>query len=1189
MARKPDPSSSEPRRRARKAASLAATAPTLVVGVAASAATLPSLERLFAQGPLPAGVAFVISLRQSDGLDFATVAAALAPHGFAAEAVADGERAQAGRVYVGPLDRLMTLEGEAFRLAPAEQPPGERAAIDSFLISLAAAQQHRAVAVILAGMGSVGAAGVTAVKEQGGLAVAELDANRPGPEHLVDPAFLVDFVLPADQIAGRIATYADHLAGVQPWRDAAAAPPETAGQLARIAGILRSRTGHDFHGYKHNTFLRRVQRRMQVLQIDQVEAYIERLRTAPDEVGHLFQDLLIGVTQFFRDGLEFDLLRREVVPKLVEGRDGGEQIRIWVLGCATGEEAYSIAILMQEQLAKLDRPPLVQIFATDIDGRALTMARSGRYPESIAKDVSPERLARWFSKEGATYAVIKELREMCIFSQHNVVRDAPFSRIDLVSCRNLLIYLTGELQDRVIPLFHFSLKPGGFLFLGPSENVTRQAKLFAPIDRRHRIYRRLDTVNRVLPEFPLATGERGRDLAGRGDLAKPRADTGLGRQAERIADRYAPAYVLIDDQYETLNFSGRTGRFLEPAAGAASLNLLNLVHRDLRVDLRAALHAAATQRTVAKVERLQVGIQGEVRRVDLVVEPVIVPDAPVNFVVLFRDGGPVDGAEGEAVLSAPALRDEHVQRLEGELRLVKERLQAAIEELESTNEELKSSNEEYQSINEEMQSANEELETSKEELQSVNEELHTVNGELAHRVTDLARANSDLKNLLSSTQIATVFLDNDLRIKSFTPAVGDIFHLIDGDLGRPITHIAARIAYPELADDVRKVLRTLAPIEREVADLDLGTRHLVRVLPYRSIDNYIAGAVITFLDVTATVRAQAEAEEAGAQTREILESIADAFYALDGEMRFTYANRRALEDWGKRPEEVLGRRLIDVFPCADQTEAFEAQRRAAREGVPVHVETLSAVLHGWIAISAYPDASGGVSVYFRDISDRKRSEERQKLLMGELQHRVKNILAVVRSIANRTLDTSETLEEFAAHFDGRLRALARTQGVLSRHAEGEIELEEIVREELLSHAVHDDDQIEVSGPPIRLRQKAAEIMALALHELTTNAVKYGALASQAGHIAVTWRTTLTKEGRRLSLQWRESGVPLVDSAPSRTGFGRDLIERGLPYDLGAATLLEFSPGGIRCLIELPIPEDALVVEDADTKEAGRAT
>jgi two-component system CheB/CheR fusion protein len=1144
--------------------------PLVVVGVAAAASTVASLGRLFEGFRGEGEAAYIVGLKQGSGAAPEIAQRLAEQSGLAAALVEDGVHLQAGRVYVCPDGCLMTLEDGHIKAAPAEQPAGERGSIDSLLISLAETHAERAVGIVLAGLGSDGTAGVTALKEHGGLALAERDSEGPdSPLHLADPAGLVDFLLPVEEIPDRVLSYGRHLAAT-----AELADDEEEGRLTKIAAVLRNKTGHDFHGYKRNTFLRRVRRRMQVLQIDDLDAYIEALRGRSDEVEHLFQDLLIGVTEFFRDPTEFHLLEREVVPKLFEGKGAGDQVRVWVLGCATGEEAYSIGILLREHMAGMETVPHVQIFATDIDGRALSMARSGRYPESIASRVSPERLARWFAREGTTYSVVKELREMCIFSQHSVIKDAPFSRIDLISCRNLLIYLTSELQERVIPLFHFALKPSAYLFLGPSENVTRHPKLFSPLNRRHRIFRKLETAARLQPDFPLGSGER---RAGQVPLAmgapfRPRIDAGLGRRAERVAERYAPAYVLVDAQAEVLHFSGRTGRFLEPATGAANLNLFNLVHRDLRTDLRAALHAAGEQQQPVKAEGLRIVSDGEARTMDLVVEPLPgESDASASgFVVLFRDRGPATNDAAASELQ-PA-RDAHLQRIEAELRLTRERLQATIEELESTNEELKSSNEEYQSINEELQSANEELETSKEELQSMNEELQTVNAELAHRLADLSHSNSDLKNLLESTQIATVFLDNDLRIKSFTPSVADIFHLIEADLGRPITHIAGRIAYPELNDDVRKVLRSLTPVEREVSTADGDSRFLVRVLPYRSVDNYIAGTVITFLDVTATVRAEAEAAEAGARTREILESIGDAFYALDGEMRFTYVNRRALELWGRRTEDVIGRPVAEIL--ASDGELLAAQTQAVREGMAVEVETLSVAAERWIAASVYPSSSGGVSVYFRDVSERRRAAERQRLLMGELQHRAKNILAVIRSMANRTLETSANLEDFGAHFEGRLSALARTQAVLTRRVGGQIDLEEIVREELLSHAARDDEQVEIDGPPIQLRESAAEILTLALHELATNAVKYGALAVRTGRLSVKWRVMNTSDGRRLSLFWRESGVALVDPSPSRTGFGRDLIERGLPYDLGATTSLEFAPGGVICVIETPLEDPA---------------
>ncbi|TNC05709.1 PAS domain S-box protein [Methylobacterium terricola] len=1146
----------------------------VVVGIGASGTAIDSLERFLAHVPEMPDVAVVVALQQRQLVDEARQRTILARAATLTPAlVAEEAPVEPGRIYLLPEDRTVTLAQGRFRLGPAAGPDG-RGSLDSFLVSIGADREAGAVAVVLAGTGSDGTLGVTAIKEAGGLTLAEPQGEE-GPSASTAGA-LADHVVPPEQMADRILSYLRHLRRTAlPARDAV---DESASEwLIRIATILRNKTGHDFHGYKQNTFLRRVHRRMQVVQVETVEAYVEHLRTEPDEVQNLFNDLLIGVTQFFRDGREFELLESEVIPRLFAGKGSNDQVRVWVLGCATGEEAYSIGILLREHMATLDAVPQVQIFATDIDGRALASARVGRYTEALARQVRPDRLARWFVKEGATYSVVKELREMCIFSQHNVIKDAPFSRLDLVSCRNLLIYLNGELQNRVIPLFHFALRPGGFLFLGNSENVTRHAKLFSAIDRRYRIFRRLESATRVLPEFPL-TVVADRRLAESGGALRPRAVEGsLARRAEQVAERYAPAYVVVDEAYDVLHFSGRTGRYIDPATGAASLNLLNLVHRDLRLDLRAALLKAGAEHRTVKAERTAMGSDGERRLVTLVVEPVPGTDNPPSFVILFQEGETLE-SDGTEEPTPSFLRDEHVQRLESELRLTRERLQATIEELESTNEELKSSNEEYQSINEELQSANEELETSKEELQSVNEELQTVNGELGHRVNDLGRANSDLKNLLESTQIATVFLDNEFRVKNFTPAVTDIFHLIDSDLGRPITHIAARILYPELPEDVRKVLRTLGTIEREVGNPETGSRYLARVLPYRSIDNFIAGVVITFLDITATARAERALRESQERFRR-MERIVPAFlFTADAALHWLYVNPRFYEHTGLEDGKALGLGWLSVLHPDDVEENQRRWQRAVARREPFEHEfriRSTAGTYRWFTARAEPmaDPDGAAVTWFGSCTDsheRRMAEDRQRLLLAELQHRVKNILAVVRSVANRTAEGQTSLADFVMHFDGRLGALARTQNILTRSPDAATDLAELIGEEVLSHAVRDGSQVTLDGPEVRLPQKTAETLGLVLHELATNAIKYGALARPEGRIAIAWRLYGDGTDSRLRLEWQESGVTLLPTAPARRGFGRELIEQGLVYEFGATTALEYRPGGVRCVIELPV-------------------
>jgi len=1028
------------------------TEKVVIVGVGASASAKDSLEGFFSKLVVGPNQAIVFVLQHRESLDEAWFGNNKQVHEIGLTDVVDGAKVEGGTIYLCPTNMITTLHGDRFAVRKAEQAPGERATIDSFLVSLAEDRAEQSIGVVLAGTGGDGTLGVATLKDHGGLAIAERSAASSS-EHFAESnsaAAIADFVLPPEDIPEHIQVYAQHLRRVdekQVFDDVLAAASTS---LGRIADILRNKTGNDFHGYKQNTFLRRVQRRMQVVRISDFAAYVDFLRSDKDEVQHLFNDLLIGVTEFFRDKREFEVLETDVIPKLFEGKQGGQQVRVWVLGCATGEEAYSIAILLREHIAKLDPPSHIQIFATDIDGRALAAARVGRYRTSIEAEMTPERLARWFVREGDTYCVIKELREMCIFSQHNVIKDAPFSKLDLVSCRNLLIYLNSELQNRVIPLFHFALLPDRFLFLGNSENVTRHPKLFAPVDRRARIFRKLETGTRLPPEFPIATA------AGRAAVEVPRVqnfgrDVGLERRAQRIAERYAPAYVITDENFHILHFSGSTGRYIEPTAGTATLDLLSLVHRDLRLELRTALSRARETNEGSHAEQVALAVNGHKVLVDIMVEPI--PDGPEghrNFVVLFKDG-PVRAADGSDSNAAALVRSEHVERLESELGATRERLQATIEEVESTNEELKSSNEEYQSLNEELQSANEALETSREELQSLNEELTTVNGELAHRVRELTRATSDLKNFLESTQIATVFLDNDMRIMNFTLAITQVLHLVETDVGRPIAHIKAKIAIEELYEDVRRVLRTLASAERELTAPDSGTRYIVRILPYRSIDNFIAGVVITFIDVTAVTRA----------------------------------------------------------------------------------------------------------------------EDRQRLLLAELQHRVRNTLGVVRSIARRSAETSSTVEDYASHLDGRLNAFARTQAMVTRDPESGVDLEYLVAEELAAYNARDGELLRITGPAIRLQPKAAETLALALHELATNALKYGALSQPSGCIDVTWQVQKGNSPDELVFDWRERGGPRV-APPLRKGFGTEMLERTLAFEFKAKTTLRFDATGVHCTISIPL-------------------
>jgi len=1168
-----------------------------MIGLGAAARSPEGVATFFEHARLLSNVCFVLVMQDREALDEAAFKARLtALSGMPCKDPEDGEQPVPGRIYLAPADIKLSIVKGAFAVATTQQLSEARATIDTFLVSMAEQLQEHAVGVTFAGTGSDGTLGVAALRENGSFAIAEKlsdGAEDPTAETGPDTGLsanlarnaqsLADVVMVAEAIPARIAEHLKIVHRVRVTQDFDALVEEMAPQLTRIATVLRNQTGHDFHGYKRNTFMRRVQRRMLVAQTPAMDEYLECLRTSAAETQALFNDLLIGVTHFFRDHKEFEFLEREIVPKLFEGKTSADQLRVWVLGCATGEEAYSIGILLREHMAKLDAVPHVQIFATDIDGRALAQARVGRYGEAAIREMTPARLARWFLKEGDTYYVTKELREMCIFSQHSIIKDAPFSRLDLISCRNLLIYLSSDLQNRVIPLFHFALRAGGFLFLGNSENVTRHSKLFSAVDRKYRVFRQQETLIRRLPDFPLvATVDRRlrRDRAPQTALA---STVSLGKQVERIMDRYAPAYMVLDENYDVLHFFGRTGPYIDPPAGVASLNVLSLIHRDLRMSLRSALHKAETDATAIRLPGLKIARNGRSEVVTMSVERLESGnEQPRRFAVVLQEGHAiVDAGPGAPADIGGLTAEQHanLERLESELQLTRDRLQATIEELESTNEELKASNEEYQSVNEELQSANEELETSKEELQSLNEELQTVNGELAQRVEELGRANSDLKNLFESTQIATVFLDNELRVKSFTPSTTELFHLIDSDLGRPIGHIALRVSYPHLEDDVRKVLRTLGSIEREIRNLQNGSRYLTRVLPYRSLDNVIEGVVLTFLDVTLLSRTEERLRESESRLRSLVEGMPQLVWRARPDGNWTWSSPQWTSFTAQAPGVAADTGWLQAVHPDDREAAVAAWRTAAEKGVLSIDHRLWNAANGDFrnvhtrAMPLRTDAGAVVEWVgtSTDVHDLLLLQQKQKILLAELQHRVRNSLALIRSLVRRSASTSESVSTYAASLEGRIDALARAQSILTRAPDAVVDLKSLVLDEFASHGLDESGQVSVEGPGIVLSGKAAEDLSLAFHELATNSLKYGALNSEGGNIAVTWNISGDADRPELRVSWVERTLRPI-AAPTRRGFGSELIERLVPHELRGAGELKFDAHGVLCSVHLPLSD-----------------
>ena len=761
----------------------------------------------------------------------------------------DGAPLLGDHVYVIPPNA--TLRVAAGHLALTRPAPARafRRPIDTLFESLAADQGDHAVCIVLAGSGSDGTEGLKAVKEYGGLSLAQAEFDHQplsGMPSSATQTGLVDYVLPIEGMPTRLIAYAHHLRSASRKRDTGTIAE--AKHLALICRLLQDAVGHDFREYKRKTLMRRIQRRMQVLQVDSMRAYVERLRQDRAEIRLLFQDLLIGVTRFFRDPGSFDALADRVILPLLADKGSGDAVRVWVPGCATGQEAYSIAILLREAAEKAGVRPEFQVFATDIDEHAIAVARAARYPQAEAADIPAARFERWFTADGTHFAPVKQIREMCIFSTHSVIKDPPFSRLDLISCRNLLIYFDNALQDRVLRTFHYSLRPGGYLFLASSENAGRQAKLFAEIDVKNRLYQRRDAVT-VVPGLGATHIAHTSIMAAA--PSPSRHDRTLDDAVRTLMETQLPPFVVIDASHDVVRFSGQTERYLGPAPGTASLNLFSLLRSSLRSPARVVLSKARSTSRTARYDRVPLERDGVDQFVDLIAEP-LPPYGDGNCILAFRDCTP---AVAQSLPSRKGAKGS-TKAIELELQETRRRLEEAIVQSETSNQELKSANEEYQSVNEELQSANEELETSKEELQSINEELQTVNAELLNKSNRLQEVNDDLRNLLDSTQIATLFLDRELRIRNFTPAMTNLLHLRESDQGRPVTDLVSRLDYDEMAADAITVQKELQVLEREVRIKDNSAWYMMRLRPYRTADNVIDGVVITCVDVTERKRAE---------------------------------------------------------------------------------------------------------------------------------------------------------------------------------------------------------------------------------------------------------------------------------------------------------------------------------------------
>jgi two-component system CheB/CheR fusion protein len=899
------------------------------------------------------------------------------------------------------------------------------------------------------------------------------------------------------------------------------------------------------------------------------------------------------VTTFFRDSEAFELLARDIVPALFQGKEVDETIRIWVSGCATGEEAYSFAILLLEEASKHPIRPQIQVFGSDLDSRALASAREGRFPMAIETDVSEERLRRFFTREGDQYRVRQEVRDIVLFAVHDLLKDPPFSHVALISCRNVLIYLDRELQEQACSTFHYALNPGGYLFLGSSETADNPPGLFRCIDRAARINKTTAALGekpRLLPRLlgPVRVREQVIQL---GRSVNPTVALGEAAMHRRAIEQLAPPSMLVDESHRVIHLSENAGRFMSPAGGPLSGDAADLVRPELRFELRSALNRVFEQQASTLSLPILVQFNGAPHRVHFHVKPIqgTSPSEPRSAVVMFMEG---EAVEGLALLDRQA-GDETVGRLRQELELTQGRLRTVREESDAANEELRAGNEELQSINEEYRSTSEELETSKEELQSINEELQTVNSELKLKVETISRAHSDLQNLMAATDIGTLFLDSALRIKRFTDRVTELFSITKNDEGRPITDFAHQLEYNELIKDARTVLADLTPIRREVHSRD-GRWYEMRLRPYRTVDDKIDGVVITFVDVTERLKieeALRESEHLLRQEKRLIELSRDPIFIWDYDDGILEWNRGSEELYGYSREEAVGKRKDQLLATTVPGSSFEELRiklldegswtgevrHRTKDGRKLIVETRIVL-----------DTVGGRRLALestRDVTEHRQWEKSQRLLLGELTHRVKNTLTVVEAIAHQTQRNSKSTEEFVERFDGRLSALANTHSLLVETDWQGADLGTLARQQLKAFTDGNLDRVRLKGEPVALPADLAMPFGIIFHELTINAAKYGSLSRPSGSVSVNWSVNSRNQPPILKVVWQEKGGPAA-TQPRKSGFGTALIENGIP---GASVNREFTPEGLICLIELPLRETTALPqpEAAENESSGK--
>jgi two-component system CheB/CheR fusion protein len=1117
-------------------------------------------------------------------------------------------RLEPNQMFVIPHGCEGVFDGGELVAVQAGEP---RAPVDKLLRSLAEHHGDQGIAVLLDGHGNDGLLGVKRVKEAGGLTIAQaLDGDTAGLPRPLIASGMIDLVLPLSAIGERLMAL-----GQQPAETDGAAiddvepgPGALAEALHDVLVLMRIRSGHDFSAYKRATLYRRVSRRMQVCQRGSVSAYHQYLREHPGEVSHLLRDFLISVTNFFRDREAFEALAGEMIPRLFSGKGAGDHVRVWVAGCATGEEAYSIGILLCEFASRLREPPQLQVFATDIDEDALVEARTGRYPRTIAVDISAERLQRFFTLDGDHYRVTKDLRETVMFSPHNVLRDPPFSRLDLVTCRNLLIYLNRDAQDRVLHLFHFGLRPDGFLFLG-SEESADNTTMFAGVDAKHRLFVRRPSNSRLTGDSIVTSGRWGRPAP---VLPMPVERAAAGQLHHQLVERYAPPSLLVNEDLDVLHVGERAGEFLHVPGGEPSRQLLRLIHPALRLDLRTAIYAARHSERGSDTRFVRFDDNGRPRAIEIRVRTASQPElGPGTLLVLFDELDPSPSPDVPRPTANSAL-EPVMHELEDELRRTRDQLRTTVEQYETSLEELKASNEELQAINEELRSTTEELETSKEELQSVNEELTTLNQDLKLKVEEISHANSDLQNLMTSTDVGVVFLDRALNIKRFTPRAQDLINVIPGDVGRPFAHLTHRLETHDLPELAQSVLQTLRTVEREVRSRD-GRRYLARMLPYRSLEDRIGGVVLTFVEVSdlrdavdARRRTEAALQTSEGRLRFALRTAPMLVVGLDDQLQTTWGYILGKE---LDLREAGSPRFLEMLAPGHADRFAELARQVLRDRGGQQAE-LDVTIQGEPRTYDFRIERHelGVSAVGFDITPSKLAEaalldadRRKDEFLATLSHELRNPLTPLKvALDVAKLAAGDVFQLEHSHGIMERQVIQLTQLVddlldLSRITQGKIELERVPLDpaRVVAAALEAtqplfqqrDHEVTVELPEASCRVLGDHArLTQVLTNLLNNAAKY---TPPGGHIALS--LAVDRPRQVLVIRVRDDGEGITPDllprifeifvqcrdAASRAlgglGIGLNLVRRLVELHGGSVSASSSGPGqGSEFTVELPI-------------------